>query len=252
MGRQTEAIEVTHQAMSREDLPLAWRARLRARRAMALFSLYHYSDARTEAEQAEAEGNQAGDRLAVAYALYSLAFLNVFDRSNTAAGKEAVERALAVLNDEPQASELLLMLMGSLGAALGALGRPAEADAMFGRAAVLAEERGSPARQAQMAVYAATWGFYRGRWNELLAELEGLGRFGPWTGADSPVQLHPGQTYRPYLAGIGGIVRPPQRPRGGGDPPARGGVRPTGVGGSSITGGFSVARACLASGTESS
>jgi DNA-binding CsgD family transcriptional regulator len=206
MGRQEEAIEVTHQAMSRKDLPPAWRARLRARLAMALFSRYHYPEARIEAERAEAEGHQAGDRLAIAYALYSLAHLDVFDRTNTAAGKEAVERALAALVDEPQASELLLMLMGSLGAALGAIGRPAEADAMFGRAAVLAEKRGSPARQAQLAIYSATWGFYRGRWNESLAELEPLGRFGPWTGADGPVQLRPGQTYRPYLAGIGGLI----------------------------------------------
>ncbi len=79
LGRLEEAAEVTHEAMSRANLPLMWRARLRARRATALYSLGQFSAARSEAEQAEAEGNEAGDRIAVAFALFALAHVQFFD-----------------------------------------------------------------------------------------------------------------------------------------------------------------------------
>ncbi len=113
---------------------------------------------------------------------------------------------MAVLNDEPQATDLLLVLMGILAGGFGALGRPAEADAMFSRVAVLAEQRGSAARQAHLAVYAGTWAFYRGRWNEALHELHALAEYGQWVSHDISIQLRPDNLNRPFIAGIGGLV----------------------------------------------
>src|SRR5260370_918155 len=86
---------------------------------------------RAEAERAEAEGTGAGDRLAGGSALYTLARLDICGRRNMMAGKEAMERALAVLGDEPQATDLALQLMTHPGLLLTGLGLTAAAAPMF-------------------------------------------------------------------------------------------------------------------------
>ncbi len=193
LGRVTEAIEVTGQALGREGLPPVWSARLRARRATSLSAAGRYDAARAEAERAEAEGTAAGDRLAVGYALYTLARLDIYGRRNMMAGKEAMERALAVLGDEPQATDLALQLMTNLGLLLTGLGLTAAADRMFAQIAALAD-RGTPPRQAYVRAFSAWFAFHRGWWDDALAEL------------DAAAQLMPDATYRPYLDGVAAQV----------------------------------------------
>jgi DNA-binding CsgD family transcriptional regulator len=193
LGRLEQAIEVTGQALARAGLPPVWSARLRARRATSLFAAGRYDAARAEAERAEAEGNQAGDRLAVGYALYTLARLEFWGGRSMTVAKDAIERALAVLGDEPQATDLVLMLMANLGAILNALGLGAEADRMYARAAALAE-RGTPLRQAYVRAFSVTTAFYRGRWDDALAEL------------DAAAQLPLDASYRQYTRGVAAQV----------------------------------------------
>jgi len=193
LGRVAEAIEVTGHVLGRGELPPVWSARLRARRATSLFAVGHYEAARAEAERAEAEGSREGDRLAVGYALYTLARLDIVGHRNIAAGQEAMERALAVLGDEPQATDLALQLMTNLGAVLSGLGLTAAADRMFAQIAAVVE-RGTPPRQVYVRSFSAWFAFHRGRWDDALAEL------------DVAAQLIPGTIYRQYLGGVAAQV----------------------------------------------
>lgn len=189
LGRLAEAIEVTDQALTRDGLPPVWSARLRARRAMSLFAVGRYDEARAEAERAEAEGNQVGDRLAIGYALYTIAEVEIYQRRNVIAGKEAIERALAMFADDPEATDLVLLLMANLGGGLGGLGLPDAADQVFAGIAALAD-RGTEPRQAHVRVLSAVYAVYRGRWDDALAEAETVQRL--------PLDA----SYRRYLAGV--------------------------------------------------
>jgi DNA-binding CsgD family transcriptional regulator len=193
LGRLEEAIEVTGQALARDGLPPVWSARLRARRATSLFAVGRYDAARAEAERAEAEGTRAGDRLAAGYALYTLARLDIVGLRTIAAGKDAMQRALAVLGDEPQAIDLVLQLLVNLGLIVNALGLPAEADGLFARAAALVE-RGTPPRQAYVRSFLALHAFHSGRWDDALAEL------------DAAAQLPLDATHRQYACGVEALV----------------------------------------------
>ena len=193
LGRHEQAIDVTGQALGRDRLPPIWSARLRARRATALFAVGDYDAARAEAERAEAEGTHAGDRLAVGYALYTLARLDIVDRRTITAGQDAMERALAVLGDEPAATDLVLQLTVNLGLILHAAGLPAAADRLFARIAQLVD-RGTPPRQAYVRAFSAQHAFHRGRWEDALAEL------------GAAAQLPLDAAYRRYLAGVAAQV----------------------------------------------
>jgi DNA-binding CsgD family transcriptional regulator len=193
LGRLEEAIEVASQALGRDGLPLVWAARLRARLATSLFAVGRYGAARTEAERAAAEGTQADDRLAVGYALYTLARLDIVDRRTITAGTDAMERALTVLGDDPEATDLVLQLLISLGLVVNALGRLAEADRLFARAAALVE-RATPPRQAHVRAFCALHAFDRGRWDDTLAEL------------DAAAQLPLDTSYQQYVCGVGAQV----------------------------------------------
>ena len=193
MDRREQAIEVTDQTLAREGLPPVWSARLRARRAMSLFAVGRYDAASAEAERAEAEGDQAGDRLAVGFSLYTRAELEFYYRRNVAAGKEAADRALVMLGDEPEATDLVLLLMVNLGGALLALGMYEESDRMYDRAVALMDRATLP-RQAHAWVLTAVAAFYRGRWDDALVELEVAG------------QLPLDAEYRQYLGGAAAQV----------------------------------------------
>jgi DNA-binding CsgD family transcriptional regulator len=193
MGRLEQAIEVTDQALARAGLPPVWSARLRARRATSLLAVGRCREARAEAGRAEAEGNQAGDRLAVGYSLCTQAALDFYGHRNVIAAKEAAERALAVLGDDPQAADLLSLLMANLGGALSALGLPDAADRLFAQVAVLVD-RGTEPRQAHVRVLSALNAFYRGRWDDALAEV------------DAAAQLPLEAAYRQGLGGLAAQV----------------------------------------------
>jgi hypothetical protein len=153
-----------------------------------------YDAARAEAERAEAEGTQTGDRLAVGYALFTLAKLDIAAHGIiAAAAKDLFHRALAVLGDEPQTVDLALQIMVTFGGLLGVVGLPLEADRVYAQVAGLVE-RGSPPRQSHVRAFTATFAFHRGRWDEALTDL------------DAAAQLTRDATYRQYLGGVGAHV----------------------------------------------
>ena len=171
MGRYGQANEVAEDALGRPGLPVVWAARLGALRALPLGAAGRHDEARAVAARAEAMGRQAGDRLAVGYALHALSQVDHYERE-IVAQTATIDRALAVLGDEPQVGDLRLLLLINRAAALDNLGRPIEADDALTRAVVLAERVGTPPRLAHLRAKVADHGFHRGRWDEALAELQ--------------------------------------------------------------------------------
>jgi DNA-binding CsgD family transcriptional regulator len=172
LGRFDDVVEVVHQALTRPEVPAVWIARLHALQAMSLMLAGHYDAARATAVRAEAEGEQAGDRLAIGYALHALNMVENRQNRDFATQAKIIDRALAVLGDEPQATDLRLLLLGNAAVGLDNLGQPAEAQSAFGRALVLAEQAGTPPRLAALRVSVAQLGFAWGTWDEALAELQ--------------------------------------------------------------------------------
>ena len=189
LSRMAQAIEVTDEALARDGLPALWSARLRGRRAMSLFAAGRFDEARSDAVRAEAEGDLAGDRLAMGYALYTIAEIEIYQRRNVIAAKDAIERALAMFAGDPDATDLVLLLMANLAGGLSGLGLPDAADGVFAQIAAIAD-RGTEPRQAHVRVLSAVYAVYRGRWDDALAEVETAG------------QLPLDAAYRQYLPGV--------------------------------------------------
>ena len=189
LGRVAESIEVTDAVLARSDLPVLWSARLRARRSMSLHAVGRYDEAYADAERAVADGEAVGDQLAMGYALYTIALVEIYGRRNVAAARSATERAIGMFADDPGATDLILLLLSNLGGVLMGLGLPDAADGVFAQIAGLAD-RGTEPRQAHLRVLSAVAALYRGRWDDVLAEVETAERL--------PLDA----AYRKYLPGL--------------------------------------------------
>src|SRR5712691_200440 len=94
------------------------------------------------ARQALAEAEQAGDRLAAGYALHALANVSYYRRESTAR-QEYVDRALSMIEIDPQTTDLRLLLLANKAAGLSNQDRQAEAIATARQALALAERTGA-------------------------------------------------------------------------------------------------------------
>jgi DNA-binding CsgD family transcriptional regulator len=169
-GRATEAISVVDQALRDQAAPAVWRARLRSARASVLANSSRFGEADVAAAEALADGERTGDRFASGYALHtqSLVRASSGDRSG---GLEIMERALAVIGDDPETTDLRLLLLGNRLTALSNLGREAGAEAR--QLLALAEGVGT-ARISTVRAAVAEYMFEAGRWDDALAELEAV------------------------------------------------------------------------------
>jgi DNA-binding CsgD family transcriptional regulator len=169
-----EARAVTSQALAERTLTPVWTARVRALHAMVLGSVGQHVEAMRTGYQAEAEGARVGDRIAVGYALHALSLLHIWLERDDEKCVQLIDRALAVIGDQPETTELRLMLLGNRMPALGNLGRLAEADRTIEEALALAERAGTPVQLARFQLGVADYCFTVGRWDDALAELEAV------------------------------------------------------------------------------
>jgi DNA-binding CsgD family transcriptional regulator len=170
IGGLSEALAVASQALEDEAVPDVWRARLRSVRAVVLVNDSRYSEADVAAEEALADAERAGDRFAAGYGLHVQSFV----RSAAGDGAGALEstgRALAVIGDDPQTTDLRLLLLNNRLTVLLNLDRVADAEAR--QLLALAEQAGT-ARISMVRGTVAQYLFGAGRWDDALAELEGL------------------------------------------------------------------------------
>ena len=109
LGRMDEALDVVSDALDRlEDSP-SWRARLRGVRAEIMI-VCGRPEGVEEAERAVAEADETGDSYAAAYALHALCMAN-HPVGSPHSGLAVTRRALTLASDDPEFTEVRLMLL---------------------------------------------------------------------------------------------------------------------------------------------
>ena len=171
-GLDDQLLAVTSGALTERTLPPVWTARIRGLLAQALAQVGRFQEAAETAAQARAEGERAGDRYSIGFALSALIVVEVFHHRNLTAGLALANEALAALGDDPDTDQLRMTLLGNRSGLLDNHGRPAEADRGVAEALVLAERIGNPARVTGARARAAEMYFLRGRWDDALVELD--------------------------------------------------------------------------------
>jgi DNA-binding CsgD family transcriptional regulator len=174
LGRLDDCLQIVDGVLAVSDLPLRWVSRLRGLRASYLFASKRYAEAREAAELAAAEGQRAGDRAGIAQALQAQALIVAYDVHDQAGALSLIERALAILGDGLEDTDLRLSLLTNQAASLFNVGRKPEARRALSSALMLAEQAGATHRLATLRLFAADFCFVSGQWDDCLAELESL------------------------------------------------------------------------------
>jgi tetratricopeptide (TPR) repeat protein len=169
-ARPADGAEVIEQALNRPGTPEAHVARLRALHAMTLTGMDRIEEGVQEARAALASGEAIGDKIAVGYAFQTLMRDRFYCR-DYAGALEYIDRALAFIGDDPQTSDLRLLLLMNKFGFLDTSGHRAEALATAQQALALGERVGTP-RLAEIRSNLAAVYFYAGQWDDALAQLE--------------------------------------------------------------------------------
>ncbi len=175
-GRPQEAVDLLKSAVTRPGVSETWSGRLRALQALMLAMTRRLDEAAEAADRALADGERTADPVATGYALHVLSQLSFIGR-DLAAALNRIDRALDVIGNSDQTTDLRLMLLANRVGALGLLDRHDEATSAAGQALVIAERAGT-SRLAVLRYTLAVQHFEAGRWDDALAELE------PAAGAD--------------------------------------------------------------------
>jgi len=144
--------------------------RLQALRAIVLAVLGELAEATAAGQAALDCARQVGDQIGAGYALHAMAFA-AMHRRDEAAAVTLIELALTAIGDDPQASDLHVMMLANNASCLIDLDRFHEALAAASEAVVLAE-RAATARLAGARFALADLFFSAGQWDDALAELE--------------------------------------------------------------------------------
>ncbi|HEU4421428.1 MAG TPA: LuxR C-terminal-related transcriptional regulator, partial [Pilimelia sp.] len=167
-GRYVDAMPVLDGSLVRADVPALWRARLLAWRAKVLPYAGRREVAEAAARRALADGEALADRVTIGHALHTLHLL-----AGHQTGIGYADRALEVIGDLAETTDLRIALLTDRAYNLEALGASERAQASM-RAALLLAERFGPARFPEVRVRMADWCIEQGRWDDAWAELEPL------------------------------------------------------------------------------
>ncbi|MFD1152623.1 ATP-binding protein, partial [Saccharothrix hoggarensis] len=176
-GRVDEAVDALRAAVDDAGTPPVWRARLESLLAVVQRDgLNDVAAAEETALSALRRSEAVGDDLAIAHALQGLWQVGSVRRDHVEA-LARVDRALAVTGGRSDFVELRLGLLENKVFTLQNLDRLAEADDVLGTARELA--RGVTAPGVRVA--AAVQDYWRGRWDQALAEGDDVPASGPGT-----------------------------------------------------------------------
>lgn len=165
-GQVDEALALAEAPISGSaDVPPHLRARLAAWSAINFASFGQPDRAAATARTALAEATRSGDGLALGYALHASTL--VVDAPTAV---ERIDQALAVLGDDPESTDLRLLLTNNRLTYLAMLSRWTEAEAALPPALVLAERAGT-FRAAGLLATAAEIGYLHGSWDDALVHL---------------------------------------------------------------------------------
>jgi DNA-binding CsgD family transcriptional regulator/tetratricopeptide (TPR) repeat protein len=172
-GRSSEALTVIGEALRDAAASDVWSARLGSARALVLFSASRRDDGNSAALAALADAERAGDRFAAGYALHVQSLVRFVDGGGTNA-LQLMERALTLIGDDPETTDLRLLLLSNRLTALANLDREADVEA---RQLLALAERVGTARISTVRITVAQYLFEAGRWDDALAEIETLFEF---------------------------------------------------------------------------
>jgi DNA-binding CsgD family transcriptional regulator/tetratricopeptide (TPR) repeat protein len=169
-GRVEEARVQVAQALARPVLSESHKPRLLALQAITLGPTGQLDRTEAIARQALAGAEETGDRLAAGYALHALSVIS-FYRRDPVGRLEYISRALSVVEMDPQATDLQLLLLANKTFHLSNMDMKVEAIAAVRLALALAERAGTP-RLQQLRYGLGNLHFDAGEWDDALAELE--------------------------------------------------------------------------------
>jgi DNA-binding CsgD family transcriptional regulator/tetratricopeptide (TPR) repeat protein len=191
-SRPVQAGSTIAAALTRPGMSDLRTGRLQALHSIVLSVRGEPAEATAVGQAALERAKQAGDRIGTGYALHAMSFA-AMHRRDTAAALALIEQALAAIGDDPQASDLHVMVLANNASCLVDLDRFDEAMAA-GREAVVLAERAAIARLAAARFALADQYFSAGQWDDALAELELV--------ADIPGQDHRQLLVRGLIASI--------------------------------------------------
>ncbi len=183
-GRAAEASLTVRAALRRAGLSQAWTARLTALDVLIQLVLGLPGQGPGILDDALAVAERSGDRLAIGYSLHAMSVLRNM-RRDEAGLLDLTSRGLAVIGDDPEVTDLRLLMLANRVSALGQLDRRAEAIETARTTLVLAEQAGTP-RLATAHFALADQHFAFGQWDDALTELD-------------PAVGLPGPNYLPLL-----------------------------------------------------
>jgi DNA-binding CsgD family transcriptional regulator/tetratricopeptide (TPR) repeat protein len=172
-GRAAESLTSLRAALDLPGISTRHRARLLTLIARAHRGLGEVAVAGKVGERALAMAEEAGDSSAVGWAFHVLIIVSMM-RGDVESALPLFERALTVVRDDPELTDLGLLLRVNHAVALGDLDRYDEALVAAGRVRALADHSGSLVRLAQAQSALGELLFEVGRWDDALAEVETL------------------------------------------------------------------------------
>jgi DNA-binding CsgD family transcriptional regulator len=168
--RPSDAVVMIEQALARPGTSGMQLARLRALHAMTLAGTGRLDEADQTAREALASAEAIGDGFAAGYALQTLIRSSYF-RQDFSELFDRLDQALLITRDDPQTTDLRLLLLMNRFSLLDAMDRRAEALATAQEALALGEKVGTP-RLAEIRSSLAAVHFAAGQWDDASAQLE--------------------------------------------------------------------------------
>jgi DNA-binding CsgD family transcriptional regulator/tetratricopeptide (TPR) repeat protein len=172
VGQPGDAVAVLAEAVTRPGIGPVWQARLQSAQAVSHLLFGQWDQAEQTAGQALADAERVEDRLAAGHALHVLSVVE-YDRRNAAGRLGYIDRALAVIGDDPQTTDLRLILLANRESVLEDQDRMAEAGATIREALALAERVGARGL-GLISTVAGDYYFETGQWDEALAVLQAI------------------------------------------------------------------------------
>ncbi|MEV8096739.1 AAA family ATPase [Kitasatospora sp. NPDC085879] len=177
-GRNDQARSMIAQALTAGTLPAKWRGRFQALSAMFMRAdVGDLQGAEHAAREALRAAEATGDRFGAGYALCVLGLVDSVRRDHGKA-LESADRALALIDDDPECVDLRAWARESRVFAFQNLDRLADAEATLRQAHAEAARSGEPAK-AILHIGSAVHDFWTGRWDDAVASLDSIPARGP-------------------------------------------------------------------------
>ena len=170
--RLDDLLRTLDEAAARTGVTPRWLARYAALRAVAFSSFDRLDEAREAARIALEAGEQIGDAMAIGYALHSQSVIAVAADQDCAVAVELIDRASEVARNEPELTDLRVMLWMNRFTIGFEIGEPAEALMDWARQMLVTAEASGLVRLSRLRLHVAEVAFELGLWDEAAAGLE--------------------------------------------------------------------------------